>query len=155
ARAYIRVSPVELVSAQNFHRFETGPAQRPMLDSTAGWTPTHQEGPHRASPVARRCPHQRGQRPALRFSPPGERPPGGLDSPWAGRACSSWQYPARPRWCSLPRIAAWLRVASRWRVVLSRSPLRPWLSSLLSRTSKGAPTEDESHVEATGDILLW
>src|SRR5262249_19680332 len=26
---------------------------------------------------------------------------------------------------------------------------------LPSRTSKGAPAEDELHVEATGDILLW
>jgi len=27
-----------------------------------------------------------------------------------------------------PRIAAWLRVVSGWRVVLSCSPLKPWWS---------------------------
>src|SRR5439155_7334539 len=49
--------------------------------------------------------------------------------------CSSWRYPGSSSVEQLPRIAVGLRVASRSRVVLSRSPLKPWPSSLPSRRS--------------------
>jgi hypothetical protein len=45
-------------------------------------------------------------------------------------SCSSWRYPGSSSVEQLPRIAVGLRVASRSRAVLSRSPLKPWLSSL-------------------------
>ena len=40
----------------------------------------------------------------------------------------------------LPRIAVWLRVANRSRVVLSRSPLNPWSSSLPLDCPKEQPS---------------
>jgi hypothetical protein len=64
--------------------------------------------------------------------PAGERPRRELDSPRAGRAMQQLVVPRLVFSGAVAAHAVGLRVASRSRAVLSRSPLKPWLSSLPS-----------------------